>query len=190
MSFRDDEIFEAFGEATGGRTEYFGADGYSFGRLGKVETRKELSEFARLCRRLSWRKYAKAWWATAALEQKARVYAYRQEWARRNWQKVLESGRRAKKKRRSRPEVREHEARQKREAREPARLRRRAELVYTCAVCGAQWCQLGRIPSRPPKFCTQSCRSRANYLRGKSSGKRWAMRTKEFRRDRGATEGT
>jgi hypothetical protein len=64
-----------FGQATGGKREYFGTDGYSFGRLGKVETRKELAEFARLCRRLSWRKHAKKWWATATPEQKVRVPA-------------------------------------------------------------------------------------------------------------------
>lgn len=187
MSFRDEEIFESFGEASGGRREYFGADGYSFGRLGKVETRKELDEFAKLCRRLSWRKFAKRWWnETATPEQKARIYAYRQQWARENWQKVLESGRKAKKKRRARPEVREQEAQAKRRAREPARNQRRAELVYTCAVCGVRWCQLGRIPARPPKYCTQSCRGRANYLRGKSAAKPWAMRAKEFRTDRRA----
>lgn len=37
MSFRDDEVFEAFAEATGGKREFFGSDGYSFHRLGKLD---------------------------------------------------------------------------------------------------------------------------------------------------------
>lgn len=37
MSFRDEEILEEFGAASGGRVEFFGSDGYSFRRLGKVE---------------------------------------------------------------------------------------------------------------------------------------------------------
>ncbi len=182
MSFRDEEIFEEIGLTKGGRVEFFGKDGYSFNRFAKRG--REEREFAQLCRRLSWSKFAKKWWATATPEQKAKVYSYRQKWARENWQSVLESARRSKKKRRARPEVRANEALAKREARMPARELRRAELVYTCATCGVQWCQLGRIPSRPPKYCTQSCRARANYLRGKASGANWAKRTKDFRNDR------
>lgn len=37
MSFRDDEIAEEFATSVGGRVEFFGSDGYSFRRLGKVE---------------------------------------------------------------------------------------------------------------------------------------------------------
>lgn len=182
MSDRADEVFEAFAEAAGGKREFFGSDGYSFNRLSSLK--KEQREFSVLCRKLSWRKHAKKWWANATPEQKAKVYAYRQQWAREHWDSVLESGRRAKRKRRARPGIWAAELAEKKRKRELARQQRRAELVYTCDVCGAQWCQLGRIPARPPKYCTQPCRARANYRRGKAAQKPWAMRTKQFRRDR------
>jgi hypothetical protein len=37
MAFLDTEIEEEFAEASGGRVEFFGKDGYSFQRLGKMD---------------------------------------------------------------------------------------------------------------------------------------------------------
>ena len=184
-AYDDAELFEHIGQQAGARREFFSADSYSFSRLGNVESRKERDELELLCRRLSWRKFAKKWWANATPEQKAKVYAYRQQWARENWGRVLESGRKAKRKRRAKPGAWAAELSEKRARRAAETQARRAELVYTCSSCGSQWCQLGRIPSRPPKYCTQACRARANYLRGKAAQKPWALRTKEHRADRG-----
>lgn len=51
MSFSDEEIFEELGIARGRRVEFFG-DGYSFGRLAKVDTLE-----AAFVNQLYWRKW-------------------------------------------------------------------------------------------------------------------------------------
>lgn len=50
--------------------------------------------------------------------------------------------------------------------------RRREQTVYTCRVCGSYWSPLGRLPTRPPTYCSQACRSREGYRRAKARGTR------------------
>ena len=56
-----------------------------------------------------------------------------------------------------------------RRRRAKARAKRVAAIEYVCVVCGKRWGQDPdkRIPTRPPKYCSQSCTSRAQYMREK-----------------------
>ncbi|QFZ20470.1 MucR family transcriptional regulator [Saccharothrix syringae] len=57
-----------------------------------------------------------------------------------------------------RPQVRRMRQEGAREWFGPANLARRNPTVYTCTVCGAQWCRLGK--GRPPTLCSDACRVR------------------------------
>lgn len=140
-------------------------------------------------KRLIWRLQAKKYWASKPEERKALIRAYRERWRQLHADRHNASSRRAKAKRRKNPAIWRAELEAKREARAIERQARRAATIYTCAVCGTRWSPaVGRIPTRPPKYCPNgtSCRGKANYQRGKVAGKPWAMRTKEHRRDRRA----
>lgn len=157
--------------------EAFGYDGgWTFQR--RVETKAEELIFKRIVRRLQWRKFAAKKWRTMSAEAKAAVVEYRKQWARDHPDVMRESSRAAKRRRRAKPKIRNAENAKRRAQRAKETQRRRAELVYTCAVCGVQWCQLGRIPAVAPRYCAQSCKSKASYQRGKAAGKAWALRKK------------
>lgn len=121
---------------------------------------------------LVWRLQAKKYWAAKPSERKARIFGYRRRWALEHPEQVKASAAKARKKLRGDPRKRAKELADKRARHAEKSQARRAATVYTCAVCEVQWCQLGRIPARPPKYCVQACRSRANYLRAKAAGKR------------------
>jgi hypothetical protein len=156
-------------------------DGFQVGRQAAMadwEFRR--GKEARDFQRLVWRLQAKKYWANKNPESKARIQEYRREWARKHRERMNEYSRKAKKKLRANSKYRAKELAKKRAKHAEKSAAMRADRVYTCVVCGAQWCQLGRIPSRPPKYCTQSCRGRANYQRGKAAGKAWAARGKAY----------
>ena len=123
-------------------------------------------------RQLVWRLQAKKYWAAKSPDRKARIYAYRRQWAKEHPERVRAMMVRAHRKFRSDPRNREHEARQKREKRAVGSQARRAATVYTCVVCGAQWSPVGRIPTRPPIYNSLSCRNRVQYARARAAGKR------------------
>jgi hypothetical protein len=136
-------------------------------------------------RRLVWRLRAKRDWATKSPERKSAIRAYRKQWYEDNKERCFELAAKWKRERRKDPTYREAENATKRAKRAVETEQRRRSIVYTCEQCGAQWSNFkGRIPSRPPKYCSSSCRARANYERGKAAGKRWAKRDKASRRDR------
>lgn len=142
-------------------------------RLREWFSVREAGEKPRDFKRLVWRLQQRRVWAKKAPEKKAKIYDYRRAWAKRNKERVLECAREHKRKRRAaKIGWAKDEVAKKRAVRAIASQKRRAELVYTCVVCGAQWCKLGRIPPRPPKYCSQACDSRAGYLRAKAAGKR------------------
>lgn len=122
--------------------------------------RKEAEEFERLIDRLRQQKY----WRNLPLEKKRQIIEKRKQWARQNPERVRESARKAKKKRRANGK----EAAERRRRRAELRQERRAATVYTCGNCGAQWSPVGRIPSRPPKWCSTRCASAAQYEREKA----------------------
>jgi hypothetical protein len=150
--------------------------------LLKREDPKRDPEF----KRLVWRLLAKRHYANLSPEKKAAYRAYRKQWYEDNKDHCNEMVAKWKRERRAKdPAYREAEAKAKRERRAAETEQRRRSIVYTCEQCGAQWQNFkGRIPSRPPKYCSRSCASRANYLRGKAAGKRWALRDKDSRNDR------
>lgn len=122
--------------------------------------------------RLVWRLQAKKYWAAKDPERKARIRAYRAQWAKDNAERYREAVNACKRRRRTKPEVREAEAAERRAKRAEATQRRREQTVYTCRVCGSYWSPLGRLPARPPTYCSQPCRSRENYRRARARGKR------------------
>lgn len=145
--------------------------GFQIGRSAALldwQHKREAKEFLRLV----WRLQAKKYWAAKDPERKRRIYEYRRQWAQDHPEAVRQMMAKAKEKYRSRPQNRAKEAMQKRERRAVEREKRRAETVYTCVECGAQWSPIGRIPSRPPKYCSLSCRGKVAYRRDKAAGKR------------------
>ncbi len=124
-------------------------------------------------RRLVWRLQAKKYWAAKNPISKARIKEYRRQWRLQHKAHCQRLTRDWKREARKDPAYRAKQAAAHRAATAIKSQKRRAELIYTCVVCGAQWCRLGRIPARPPKYCGQRCRSRANYLRAKAAGKPW-----------------
>jgi len=136
-------------------------------------------------RRLVWRLRAKKHWAEKSPEKKSAIREYRKQWYEDNKDHCNEMAAKWKREARKDPTYREAENEEKRARRAAETEHRRRSIVYTCEQCGAQWSFFkGRIPSRTPKYCSQSCASRANYERGKATGKRWAKRDKASRRDR------
>lgn len=128
-------------------------------------------------KRLVWRLQAKKYWRAKNPESKAKIIAYRKAWAEVHKEQYRAAVNAAKRRRRAHPEIRAEEAAEKRARRAVKTRARRDATVYSCAVCGVQWSPVGgRLPSRPPKYCTQPCRSRANYRRGRAQGKAWALR--------------
>jgi len=129
-------------------------------------------DFDRLVGRLRQRKY----WKNMAPASKARIRAYRKQWAAENKERYQAAVNRCKRQRRKLKTpgfVREMEAR--RALRLQERIARHAAAVFVCVVCGAQWCAslLKELPrAHAPKYCTQTCRSRAGYLRARAAGKR------------------
>jgi hypothetical protein len=136
--------------------------------------------FRRLVWRLQWKKY----WKSKDAVRKAAIVAYRKRWAKDNHERVRKAANKARKKRRGVAANWKAELAAKKAKRAVARQARRAATVYTCVQCGSQWSPIGRIPSRPPKYCDRPCLAKANYERGKKAGKAWALRTKEHRKDR------
>jgi len=133
-------------------------------------------DFERLVWRLRARKYWKQKKETNPSSHR-RILDYRKQWARDNKERyrkaVNEARRRGRKTLHSPGYVRERELKLKRRREE--RIARHAAAVFTCVVCGAQWCAslLKELPrSNAPKYCMQKCRSRAGYLRAKAAGKR------------------
>ena len=159
--------------------DYSERDGFLTGKAAAIADwrfRKERNdpEF----RRLIWRLQAKKYWAAKDPDRKAAIVAYREKWREEHRELHNAYSRKAKRKRRSNPEIRAAEIAEKRAKRAVGRQQRRAATVYTCQVCGTQWSPLGRLPSRPPSYCPNgaACRSKANYQRGKADGKPWALR--------------
>ena len=160
-------------------------DGMLVGRqaaLAEWRLRKEIDDddFVHLVWRLQARKY----WKAKNPTSRARILEYRRQWRLQHIDRFRASVRAAKLRRRADPLKRAHDNAMRRQLRASKSAERRAALVYTCVVCGAQWSKPGRIPPVPPKYCSQSCRGKANYARGKAQGKAWAMRDKAHRRDR------
>lgn len=136
--------------------------GYSFtGTRGRGvyewQEKRDAAEFKKLCDRLRQKK----WWRELSAEERQAVYLKRRAWAKANPERAKEITRKAKAKRRKSGKA----AAESRARRARKRAKRRAATVYTCAMCPAQWSPIGRIPSRPPKYCGQRCRSRAQYQR-------------------------
>lgn len=150
--------------------------------LAEWSIRKEIDdpEFERLIGRLQQKRY----WANLDPETKARIRSYREQWKEENREQYRAAVRNAK--RRGRADGArwyENEKCRKREKFKKNDTQRMRKEVYTCVVCGAQWCiARGRIPSRRPKYCSQPCRSKANYERGKTRGAPWARRDKQAAR--------
>lgn len=138
-------------------------DGMLVGRaaaLAEWSIRKEIDdpEFKQLCERLRWRNYAKKKWARLSPEEKRKINAYREEWRRQHPERCREISREAQRRRRQDKKKRDKDNAARRAEFQRKTQIRRSETVYICAECGAQWCQLGRIPSRPPKYCSRVCR--------------------------------
>ena len=147
------------------------SQGFQIGRSFAIlewRHKKEAEEFQRLVWRLQARKY----WAAKNPESKARIQAYRRQWALAHPEQVQGYNAKAKARLRSNPAYREKEAATMRAKRAIATAERRANTVYTCAECGTRWSPVRRIPSRPPKYCAQPCKSRAAYRRARAAGKR------------------
>lgn len=143
------------------------AVGFQIGKAAALldsQHRREEREFKRLVRRLQWRRLAAKRWRDLTPEQRAAVVAYRKRWAAAHPEQMKRIYAKARKKRRSNPRKRALELQQKRDRRKRETQERRAATVYTCAECGSQWSPWGgRLPARPPKYCSQSCRGRAGY---------------------------
>ena len=120
--------------------------------------------------RLIWRLQARKYWQAKNPESKARILEYRRQWAKDHPEQVRASMLASK--RRFNARNRERLVAEKRAKYAAKSQARREATVYVCQLCGAEWCQIGRIPSRPPKFCSQPCKSRIGYLRAKAAGKR------------------
>lgn len=163
-------------------------DGMLVGRAAAIaewSIRKEIDDpaFRLLCRRLSWRKYAKARLARMTTEEKARIAEYKRVWRARNRDRCNARDAATKRQARARGAKWYKNERRRRKRNEETERKERRKQVYTCVVCGAQWCiGLGRIPTTPPKYCSQPCRARANYERGKARGAPWAQRGKDSKR--------
>lgn len=150
-------------------------DGMLVGRAAAISEwrmRKEIDDPA--FKRLIWRLYARNRWARLDPNLKAKARAYRDRWRRENKERYQAAVNRARRRGRKNGAVwwkREKARKRKRFAAEQTAKFRRE--VHTCVVCGAQWCiAFGRIPSRRPKYCSQPCRARANYLRMRKKGTR------------------
>lgn len=115
--------------------------------------RKEQDEF----KRLVWRVQAQQYWARKTPEQKEHAYAYRRQWAKDHPESVKRSAKKSKAKYRQDPTRAEAENRRAKRRAESAV--RRAATVYECDHCGSQWSPVGRIPCRPPRWCSIKCRN-------------------------------
>ena len=126
-------------------------------------SRQERDEFQRLI----WRLQARKHWKAKDPERKARILAYRRQWALDHPERVKEYMRKAKAKRRDSGAT----AKESRKRRAKKRAERIESIVYTCTVCGQRWQPdpSRRLPSRRPKYCSQRCRSRAANQRLKEA---------------------
>lgn len=128
-------------------------------------------------KKLVWRLRARKYWKNKEPASRARILAYRKQWAKDNRDRYREAVNQAKRKGRKllhRPcYVRELEQKRARRLRE--RIERHAAAIFRCVVCGAEWCtalRIGLPKAFAPKYCMQRCRSRAAYLRARAAGKR------------------
>ena len=155
-------------------------DGFLVGKaaaLSEWSLRKEINdpEFERLIDCLRQKRY----WANLPPEKKAWHLAYRKKWREENKERYDACVLAAKRRGRKQNAAWYRNERVRRRAKEAALTAERRKEVYTCVVCDAQWCiAFGRVPTQRPKYCTQSCRGRANYLRAKAAGAPWAKHNK------------
>ncbi len=124
---------------------------------------KERAEF----KRLVWRLQAKKYWKAKNPDSRARILAYRKRWREENLERWRESIRKAKARgRKAGAKWYRADKKRQRAQRAAAKAARRAATIYVCQnpACGAQWSPAGpRIPARPPKWCSLSCRGRVVY---------------------------
>ena len=112
---------------------------------------------------------ARRYWREASPERRARMVAYRKQWAAEHPEAVKKAVQECKRRQRKAKtpaflrEVANKRARRRREL-----VERHASAVYTCTVCGAQWCTAlhVQLPKKfKPKYCGSTCRGRACYSR-------------------------
>jgi hypothetical protein len=142
-------------------------------------------------KRLVWRLQARNYWAAKAPERKARIYQYREEWRRRNYEHVRALHNAWRRARRADPEYWARELAKKRARHAAKSAARRAATIYTCEVCGKQWGPdpKKRIPTNPPKYCSTRCHSKAQYRRHTPEQRKEHRRRAEEWRQRKRAEG-
>lgn len=131
----------------------------------------EITRVDRDFQKLVWRLQAKKYWAAKAPERKARIKAYRAQWQRDHRERMNELQRARRKKNGRVYSAKELATRKANRAAE--KLARHAAAVWTCEVCGAQWCtplHLG-LPRFTPKWCSTAHKSRAATERRIAAGK-------------------
>lgn len=146
--------------------------------------------------RLVWRLQARKYWGAKNPASKARIRAYRKQWAETNKERYREAVNRCRRRLRANPEYWARELAAKRARHAAKSAERRAATVYTCETCGHQWGPdpAKRIPTRPPKYCSTRCRSKAQYQRmtpeqRKAHRARAAESRKRMRATRAAASG-
>ena len=153
--------------------------------------RGEVAASPRDFKRLVWRLQQRKYWKAKPADRKRRIQEYRRQWALAHAEAVRKSAIKCKRRRRRLKTpgfIREMAARKAK--RKAEQFQRRASTVFACVVCGAEWCIAPprELPKgQKPKYCSQPCRSRANWLRSKAAGKTWAKAKAATRRRRAIT---
>jgi hypothetical protein len=121
---------------------------------------------------LVWRLQARKYWRAKNPASKARIYEYRREWRRRNYDRYRAAVNACRRRLRANPEYWARELATKRARHALKSATRRAATVYTCLWCGAKFGPdpKKRIPTRPPQYCPRprQCIRQAWWARNKA----------------------